>query len=187
MRCAGRPRRVLGTRPGVDAEHAARCRGAALPPVVQRRGVRPEEPRTRAAGERSGLPAREGDAPAIRRARRHPHRWARRQGAQPYFGSQSQQPHGKGALGLSHVPRPQGRESEGRAVGERCADARARALGREAAGARTEGLGAAPRGLRRGIARPRGGRPDERGAARSALDGQGGSGRCDRGAEPAAR
>ncbi|WP_228069754.1 relaxase/mobilization nuclease domain-containing protein [Actinomyces bowdenii] len=94
---------------------------------------------------------------------------------------------GEGALGLSHVPRPQGRESAGRPVGERPADARTRALGREAAGARTEGLGAAPRGLRRGIARPRDGRPDERGAGRSPGGGQGRSGLGDRGAEPVAR
>lgn len=56
-----------------------------------------------------------------------------------------------------------------------------------AMGARTEGLGAAPRGLRRGIARPQDGRPDERGAGRSPGGGQGRSGLGDRGAEPAAR
>lgn len=187
MRCAGRPRRVLCARSGAHAEHDARGRGAALPPVVQRRGVRPEEPRTRAAGERSGLPAREEDAPGFRLPRRQSCGWAGQEAAQSYFGSQSQQPHGKGALGLSHVPRPQGREPEGRAVGERRADARARALGREAAGARAEGLGAAPRGLHRGRARPRDGRSDERGAGRSPRGGQGRSGLGNRGAEPAAR
>lgn len=56
-----------------------------------------------------------------------------------------------------------------------------------AMGTRTEGLGAAPRGLRRGIARPRDGRPDERGADRSPGGGQCRSGLGDRGAEPAAR
>ena len=186
MRCAGRPRRILGPRPRAHAEHEARRRGTALPAVVQRRGVRLEQPGGRAAGERSGLPAREEDAPGLGLPRGQPRGWSGQEAAQPHPRDQSQQPDRKGPLGLPHVPRPQSREPAGRAVGERRVDARTRALGREAAGARTEGLGAAPRGLRRGVARPGDGRPDERRSGQSLVGGQARSRIGDRGAEPAA-
>ncbi len=187
MRCARRSWHLRAPCPGAHAEHQARCRGAALPAVVQRRGVRPEEPGGRTAGERSGLPAREEDAPPCRRARGHAYRWSGRQGPQPCLGHQPQQPDWQGALGLPHFPRPQGREPAGRAVGQRRVDARSRALGRQAPGARPEGLGTPPRGLRPGRARPRDGRPDERRLGRPAVGGQGRPRNGDRRAEPAAQ